>query len=34
MKLIDCVGFIIDNSISYEDNEGNPRMLMLLWMIF
>lgn len=31
IKLIDCVGFVIDNSIGYEDNEGNPRLVNTPW---
>lgn len=31
IKLIDCVGFVIDNSVGYEDNEGNPRLVNTPW---
>ncbi len=31
VKLIDCVGFVIDNSIGYEDSEGNPRLVNTPW---
>lgn len=31
IKLIDCVGFVIDNSIGYEDSEGNPRLVNTPW---
>ena len=31
VKLIDCVGFVIDNSIGYEDTEGNPRLVNTPW---
>ena len=31
IKLIDCVGFVIDNSIGSEDNEGNPRRVNTPW---
>ena len=31
IKLIDCVGFVIDNSIGYEDVEGNPRLVNTPW---
>lgn len=33
IKLIDCVGFVIDNSIGYEDNEGNPRLVNTPWEV-
>ena len=31
VKLIDCVGYVIPNSNGYEDEEGNPRMVMTPW---
>lgn len=31
IKLIDCVGFVIDNSIGYEDADGNPRLVNTPW---
>lgn len=31
VKLIDCVGFVIDEAIGYEDNEGNPRLVNTPW---
>ena len=31
IKLIDCVGFVIDEAIGYEDNEGNPRLVNTPW---
>ena len=31
IKLIDCVGYVIPNSNGYEDEEGNPRMVMTPW---
>ncbi len=31
VKLIDCVGFVIDNSIGFEDSEGNPRLVNTPW---
>ena len=31
IKLIDCVGFITPESIGYEDNIGNPRMVKTPW---
>lgn len=31
IKLIDCVGFVIDNSIGYEDSDGNPRLVNTPW---
>ena len=31
IKLIDCVGFVIDESIGYVDSEGNPRLVNTPW---
>jgi stage IV sporulation protein A len=31
VKLIDCVGYVIPSSNGYEDEEGNPRMVMTPW---
>ncbi len=31
IKLIDCVGYVIDGANGYLDNEGNPRMVMTPW---
>lgn len=31
IKLVDCVGFVIPNSIGYEDQDGNPRMINTPW---
>lgn len=31
MKLIDCVGFVVDGSKGYEDEQGNPRMVKTPW---
>ena len=31
IKLVDCVGFITTESIGYEDNLGNPRMVKTPW---
>lgn len=31
VKLIDCVGFVIDDAIGYEDDEGNPRLVNTPW---
>ena len=31
IKLVDCVGFITPESIGYEDNLGNPRMVKTPW---
>ena len=31
IKLIDCVGYVIDESIGYEDTEGNPRLVSTPW---
>jgi stage IV sporulation protein A len=31
VKLIDCVGYVIPNSNGYEDEDGNPRMVMTPW---
>ena len=31
VKLIDCVGYIIPNANGYEDENGNPRMVMTPW---
>ena len=32
IKLVDCVGFITPESIGYEDNLGNPRMVKTPWV--
>lgn len=31
VKLIDCVGFVIDEAIGYEDMDGNPRLVNTPW---
>lgn len=31
IKLIDCVGYVIDESIGYVDSEGNPRLVNTPW---
>ena len=31
VKLIDCVGFVIDEAIGFEDEEGNPRLVNTPW---
>lgn len=31
IKLIDCVGFVIDEAIGYEDSDGNPRLVNTPW---
>ncbi len=31
IKLVDCVGFVIPNSVGYEDQDGNPRMIKTPW---
>lgn len=31
IKLVDCVGFVTPESIGYEDNLGNPRMVKTPW---
>jgi stage IV sporulation protein A len=31
VKLIDCVGYVIPGSNGYEDEDGNPRMVMTPW---
>ena len=31
IKLIDCVGFVIDDAIGYVDGEGNPRLVNTPW---
>ena len=31
IKLVDCVGYVINGSIGFEDNEGNPRMIKTPW---
>lgn len=31
IKLIDCVGFVIDDAIGYVDSEGNPRLVNTPW---
>lgn len=31
VKLIDCVGYVIPNANGYEDENGNPRMVMTPW---
>ena len=31
IKLVDCVGFVIPNSLGYQDQDGNPRMVNTPW---
>ncbi len=31
VKLIDCVGYIVDGATGFEDEEGNPRMVKTPW---
>jgi len=31
IKLVDCVGYVINGAIGFEDNEGNPRMVKTPW---
>ena len=31
IKLIDCVGYIVDGATGFEDDEGNPRMVKTPW---
>ncbi|MDD6272087.1 MAG: stage IV sporulation protein A [bacterium] len=31
IKLVDCVGFVTPDSLGYEDNLGNPRMVKTPW---
>lgn len=31
VKLIDCVGYVIPNATGYEDENGNPRMIITPW---
>ncbi len=31
IKLVDCVGFVIDGSSGYQDELGNPRMVKTPW---
>ena len=31
VKLVDCVGYVIPNCNGYEDEDGNPRMVMTPW---
>lgn len=31
VKLVDCVGFVTPNSLGYEDELGNPRMVKTPW---
>lgn len=31
IKLIDCVGYVVDESLGYEDEDGNPRMVKTPW---
>ncbi len=31
IKLIDCVGYVIDGAIGYEDAESNPRLVNTPW---
>ena len=33
IKLIDCVGFVIDESIGYVDSEGKPRLVNTPWVL-
>ena len=32
VKLIDCVGYVIPNATGYEDENGNPRMVLTPWV--
>lgn len=34
IKLVDCVGYITPESIGYEDEMGNPRMVKTPWEVF
>lgn len=31
IKLVDCVGYVINGAVGFEDNEGNPRMIKTPW---
>ena len=31
IKLVDCVGYVVDNATGYEDENGNPRMVVTPW---
>lgn len=33
VKLIDCVGFVMEDSIGYVDSEGNPRLVNTPWVL-
>lgn len=31
VKLVDCVGYVVNGSLGYEDEDGNPRMVKTPW---
>ena len=31
VKLVDCVGYVVKDSLGYEDEDGNPRMVKTPW---
>ena len=31
IKLVDCVGYVVSDSLGYEDEDGNPRMVKTPW---
>lgn len=31
VRLVDCVGYVIDDALGYEDENGSPRMVMTPW---
>ncbi len=31
IKLVDCVGYVVKDSLGYEDEDGNPRMVKTPW---
>ena len=34
VKLIDCVGYIVDGATGFEDEDGNPRMVKTPWDVY
>ncbi len=32
IKLVDCVGYVVKDSLGYEDEDGNPRMVKTPWV--
>ena len=32
IRMVDCVGYVIDGAIGYEDNDNNPRLVNTPWV--